>query len=71
MGIILCAVAGAAKGKSYVTTIAILGGIIAVGVLLILIAILGLVAVRMNKRGLIFAVRCELRFLKYHLMVYV
>ena len=55
--------AAAAKGASYVTTIAILGGIIAVGVFLLLLSILGVIAAYKNKRGLVFLV-CRMHHMR-------
>jgi len=54
VGIILIAVAGVGRSEGIVTTVSILGGIIAVGVFLICISWLGVAAVWKKKRGLIF-----------------
>eukprot|EP00042_Codosiga_hollandica_P047466 m.515041 g.515041 ORF g.515041 m.515041 type:complete len:274 (+) comp57459_c0_seq8:2644-3465(+) len=55
VGIILIAVAGVAKGQATISTISIIGGVIAAGVFLLLIAILGIIATFKMKRGVIFA----------------
>jgi hypothetical protein len=56
VAIILMAVAGVARSESVVTTVSVVGGIIAAGVFLFIIAALGIIAVYKQKRGLIFIV---------------
>jgi tetraspanin-13/31 len=55
VAIIIIAVAGVAKGQAYISTIGIIGGIIAVGVFLLIISILGAFGAWKKKRGVIFA----------------
>ncbi len=56
VGIILIAVAAVARDEAVIATVAILGGVLAVGVLLILLSLLGAFAVWKQKRVLVFIV---------------
>ena len=56
IAIILIAVAAVAKGKSYITTIGILGGIVFTGVFLLMTTILGVIGTWQHKKSFLLIV---------------